>query len=133
MPAGLRPKLARGQVWYIDFPWPSDRNRTPPIKKYGLLLQAGAYWKHFPSLLVALATSEPPIVAYPHMVAVPAGTAGLPAATWIDCGDLYRLNKDPYLTLAEYVGQLPASMMELVADALLIGTGTIDGADYLKT
>jgi mRNA-degrading endonuclease toxin of MazEF toxin-antitoxin module len=131
--AGLRPKLARGQVWYIDFPYPLDANRTPPIKKYGVLLQAGPYWKHFPSLLVALITSQAPIVAYPHLVAIPAGTGGLPDPSWVDCGDLYRLKKDPYLTMATYTGVLPEEYMHAVDDALQFGIGAIDGADYLAT
>jgi mRNA-degrading endonuclease toxin of MazEF toxin-antitoxin module len=129
----VRPKMARGQVWYIDFPWPLDRNRTPPIQKYGLLLQAGPYWRHFPSLLVALITSQSPIAPYPHMVAVPAGEAGLPANSWVDCGDLYRLNKDPYITGAAFVGDLARDYMDQVDDALQFGTGIMDGADYLKT
>jgi mRNA-degrading endonuclease toxin of MazEF toxin-antitoxin module len=96
------------------------------------VLTAGPYWKHFPSVLFALATSEPQTAAWPHMVFVPAGEI-FDKDSWIDCSNLYWLRKDPYLSNSEYKGQLDDDVMERVNDALQVGTGVEDGSQFLKT
>jgi mRNA-degrading endonuclease toxin of MazEF toxin-antitoxin module len=122
----------RGDVVYMDFPFPADPSREPPIKKYAVVLQGGDYWRYHSVLLVALVTSDPPVTDWPHMVPVKVEEfrfGGL--HSWIDCCDLYRVRR-VILEEGREVGRLPKAVLDQVDEALLVGTGTVDGTTLIE-
>lgn len=102
------------------------------IPKWVVVLQGGRYWRSWPSPLVAVATSRPPIVAYPHFVRVGPGLpGGFDVESWIDCGDLLRIQRGEF-SAARYMGHLSPDTIGRVDDALQIGTGVLDGDIFLN-
>jgi hypothetical protein len=126
------PALVRGAVYRLDIP-SKDPARPGVIPKWVVVLQGGHYWRNWPSVLFAVATSQPPVAEFPHFVRVPPGAPGGFAVTsWVDCDDLYRLSRTMF-TPTSCQGQLDGDALAKVDDALTIGTGILDGDIYLKT
>lgn len=126
------PPLARGDVYRLEFAAQDPARIGQMIPKWVVLLQGGHYWQMWPSRLVAVATSQPPIVAYPHFVRVNPGLpGGFDVESWIDCGDLLRIPRAQFTT-ARYKGHLSANAIGRIDDALQIGTGVLDGDTFLS-
>lgn len=114
-----RLRLARGEVFKVDFPYVFDPNRNAPIGKWVVVLQQGHLFEWSSVTTVVTVTSQRPRHQYPFHVFVPRSITGR-QDSWIDCRCLYTVERD-LTDSGSLLFKLPDHVMDEVSLALVEG------------
>lgn len=120
------PRLRRGDVYKVNFPYVFDRTRRPPIVKHVMLLQEGELFENGNTLAVVevvTTTSRPPKMQYPTDVFI-SNLVTKRVDSWIQCGQVYTLARS-VIEEGDYLYTVPAALFPDINGALAIGVGIV--------
>jgi mRNA interferase MazF len=106
--------LARGQVWRADFGQP--RGSTPAYVRPAVVVSADEFNRAaLQTVTVVAVTSTVRLASLPGNVLIPAGEAGLDAASVANITQIDTLDRDD---LVVHLGDLPAWLLAKIDDGI---------------
>ena len=112
----------RGEIYYINFPYTFDINFPKGKKKFVVVLQEGAIFKAYDSVVVLLITSDADSKDYETNVTIDAGTTKLTKESYVVCAQPYTILKSLFKDTGSWcAGQLTASKLDEIDECLYIG------------
>jgi mRNA interferase MazF len=102
--------IQRGSIYWADLGQPVGSR--PAKRRPMLIISADSYNRsRLSTVLAVVITSNTDLASMPGNVFLPASVTGLPRASVVNVTGLVTLDRDD---LAEYIGAVPASMMQEV-------------------
>jgi len=112
----------RGEIYYINFPYTFDVNFPKGKKKFVVILQEGAIFKSYDSVVVLLITSDVDSKDYETNVTIDANSTKLTKESYVVCAQSYTILKSVFSEDDVWcAGQLPASKLDEIDECLYIG------------
>jgi len=112
----------RGEIYYINFPYTFDVNFPKGKKKFVVILQEGAIFKSYDSVVVLLITSDADSKDYETNVTIDANSTKLTKESYVVCAQPYTILKSVFSDDDGWcAGQLSASKLDEIDECLHIG------------
>lgn len=110
-------------MWLLTLAHPMDPGVHEPIRKFGVILQEGDYFRNHETVCVVLLTTVPRRSPRRTDVRIPPDEHGeADKVVWAICHEVYPV---PVEDLMEYRYSLSADTMRQIDRALVIGLGMV--------